>query len=76
MAIDEVQLLTRIRRIEDYLVQVGQQIGVPFDLGIPAGVPDEVVDMVRAGDKLRAIKRLTELQGIGLAEAKQIVDGL
>ena len=76
MALDEQQLLTRIRRIEDYLVQVGQQIGVPFDLGVPSGVPQEVVDMVRDGDKLRAIKLLTDTQGIGLAEAKRIVDGL
>jgi hypothetical protein len=76
MALDEPQLLTRIRRIEDYLVQVGQQIGVPFDLGIPAGVPQEVVDMVRDGDKMQAIIRLRELHGLGLTEAKQIVDGL
>ena len=34
------------------------------------------MDLVRDGDQLRAIKLLTEERGIGLREAKEIVDAL
>ena len=76
MALDEQRLLARIRRIEDYLAQVGQQIGVPFDQGSPADVPPEVHDYVRDGNRLMATKTLAEMRGLGLREAKEIVDGL
>jgi hypothetical protein len=76
MALDESQVLTRIRRIEDYLAQVGTQIGVPFELPGSSDVPPEVIDLVRDGDRLRAVKLLTEIRDIGLREAKDIVDAL
>jgi hypothetical protein len=75
MAIDEQALLARVRRIEDYLAQVGQQIGIPFEIPGASTVPPEVLEMVRNGDRLQAVVRLRE-QGLSLGEAKQIVDGL
>ncbi len=74
--LDEQRLLDRIRRIEDYLAQVGQQIGVPFDLVAGADVPPEVIDMVRDGSRLDAVRFLVRERGLGLREAKEIVDGL
>ena len=76
MALDEQRLLARVRRIEDYLAQVGQQIGIPFDLEAPDEVPAAVMDAVRDGDRLRAVKILSQERGLGLREAKEIVDRL
>ena len=40
------------------------------------GIPAEVVGLVAAGQKIRAIKRYRELTGVELKEAKIIVDSL
>lgn len=37
---------------------------------------DAVIDLARQGRKIDAIKLLREEQGLGLAEAKAVVDGL
>jgi hypothetical protein len=76
VSIDEQRLLQRLRRIEDYLAQVGQQIGVPFDLDQPDDIPPEVLEHVRNGDRLKAVVALREMRGLSLGEAKDIVDGL
>ena len=74
--VDEQRLLARVRRIEDYLTQVGQQIGVPFDSGGTPEVPSVVLDLVRDGNRLEAVRVLAQERGLGLREAKEIVDGL
>ena len=76
MALDEQRLLARIRRIEDYLAQAGQQIGIPFDVDGPGDIPPEVIEYVRNDNRLMAVKTLAEMRGLGLREAKEIVDGL
>ncbi len=72
---DEERLLQRVRRIEDYLAQVGQHIGIPFDIG-GSDLPPGVMDLVRDGNKLEAMRILAEERGLGLREARDIVDGL
>lgn len=37
---------------------------------------DQILDMVRRGDKIQAIKRMRELTGIGLAESKDAVEAI
>ncbi|MEM8660725.1 MAG: 50S ribosomal protein L7/L12 [Pseudomonadota bacterium] len=37
-------------------------------------LPVEVIDALKAGRKVDAIKRLRKLRGIGLTESKQLVD--
>jgi ribosomal protein L7/L12 len=39
-------------------------------------VPQEVVDLARAGDKMGALKRYRELTGLGFAEAQAAIAGL
>jgi hypothetical protein len=39
-------------------------------------VPPDVVDALRRGNKIEAIKRLREASGLGLAEAKGVLDRL
>ncbi|MGZ4672550.1 MAG: hypothetical protein ACXV98_07025 [Ilumatobacteraceae bacterium] len=46
---------------------------------VPAGqsrVPDEVVELARAGKTIQAISALRKLTGATVVEAKQIVDSL
>ncbi|HEX8206552.1 MAG TPA: hypothetical protein VF587_10885 [Solirubrobacteraceae bacterium] len=75
MAIEDDVLLARIRRIEDWLMQAGQKIGVPFEIPGEAMVPPEVLDMVRNGDRLQEVKRLAD-DGMPLGEAKRLVDSM
>ncbi|MEW5830782.1 MAG: PQQ-binding-like beta-propeller repeat protein [Chloroflexota bacterium] len=48
----------------------------PGETGLPkpAGVPDEIVQLIRAGNKLEAIKRYRELYDVSLARAKYAVE--
>ncbi len=39
-----------------------------------SGVPAEVVALAQGGKKIEAIKRYRELTGVGLREAKDVVD--
>jgi ribosomal protein L7/L12 len=41
-----------------------------------AGVPPEIVELVRAGKKLDAIKRYRELTGASGAQAQAVIDGV
>lgn len=40
------------------------------------GIPPDVIGLVMAGKKIRAIARYRELTGVGLKEAKVIIDSL
>lgn len=40
------------------------------------GIPADVIGLVVGGKKIRAIKRYRELTGVGLKEAKGIIDSL
>jgi len=40
------------------------------------GIPADVIGLVVAGQKIRAIRRYRELTGVELKEAKGIIDGL
>lgn len=44
--------------------------------GHAGGVPPEVYDLAASGKKIDAIKRLREITGLGLREAKEAVDAL
>jgi large subunit ribosomal protein L7/L12 len=79
----------RLRRLEDHAERVAQQLGVPFgdpsglgsgsaagSASAGSGVPPEVVALAQGGKKIEAIKRYRELTGVGLREAKDVVDGI
>lgn len=42
----------------------------------PSGPPQDIVDLVRSGNKIEAIKRHRQLYGSSLADAKQAIDSL
>jgi ribosomal protein L7/L12 len=76
-------LATRIADLERRvrLLEAGIGGGAP-DVAAPSFAPSgpdadpEVLDALRSGNTIGAIKRYRELTGLGLAEAKDAVEGL
>jgi large subunit ribosomal protein L7/L12 len=76
----------RLGQIEQQVRVLSEALGVPCptfasDVGDIAstqhgGVPAEVVSLARGGNPIAAIKLLREVTGLGLREAKEIVDSL
>ena len=80
----EAQLENAINRIEKRLDWIEENLGRVVELQyVPmgrseirpdaAGVPADVLELVRAGKKLDAIKRYHELAGLDLAHARQVI---
>ena len=65
----------RLAVIEEQLALVSRQLGLPFQ-PFSEGVPQEVIDMARSGDKLGAMKKYRELTQATFAEARDVVAGL
>jgi ribosomal protein L7/L12 len=65
----------RLRAIEAQLALLSEKAGVPYE-SPSAGVPGEVVELVRGGKTLEAIKRYRELTGAGSDEAREVVAGI
>jgi ribosomal protein L7/L12 len=69
----------RVAELEWALRGAGPQSEPPppaaYDASGPVVSP-EVLQLARAGKKIQAIKVLREQTGLGLAESKDIVDGL
>lgn len=55
---------------------VSESTGAGSGVRPSGGVPDDVVELARAGKTTQAISRLRHLTGASLLEAKRIVDGL
>lgn len=65
----------RLAAIEYNLKRVMGHLQIAWQEPPAASLPQEALDAMARGDKLRAIQVLTQKLGIGLAEAKSIVDG-
>jgi ribosomal protein L7/L12 len=65
----------RLAVIEEQLALVSRQLGLVFE-PFSTGVPQEVVDIARSGDKLGAMKRYRELTNATFDEARDAVVGL
>ncbi|HEX5714093.1 MAG TPA: hypothetical protein VFX85_12340 [Solirubrobacterales bacterium] len=69
------QIFERLRALEAQMARVSEAAGVPYEAP-GAGVPQEVIDLAEAGDRMGAIKKYRELTGAGLEEAQGKVAGL
>jgi ribosomal protein L7/L12 len=65
----------RLRAIEAQLSILSERAGVEY-VNPSADVPEEVVELVKAGETLKAIKRYRELTGASGSEAREIVMGV
>ncbi len=66
----------RLDHIEKQLEALFPDRYVSFAAATAAGMPPGVVELVRAGKTIAAIKEYRDATGAGLAEAKQAVETL
>jgi len=66
------EMFARFQRIERYLMLVGEKLGVAYEDG-SGGVPTDVVELARSGDRMAAVKRYRELTNAGAKEAQEVV---
>jgi len=70
-----IALETRIAEVEDRLKFLYTHMRIEYvkDSG---AANSQVIELVRSGKKIEAIKVYRETYGVGLAEAKKAVDGM
>ena len=70
----------RLDWIEEHLVLLAELQYVPMGRSNTrpdaSGVPADVLELVRAGKKIFAIKRYVELTGVDIAHARDAIDSL
>ena len=69
------QLRSRINELEDRLKFIYRRLGIEY--ADPNSAPElspQIQDALRRGNKIEAIKLYRELTGLGLAEAKSVID--
>jgi ribosomal protein L7/L12 len=72
----EVQLLrSRVNELEDRLKFLYRRLNIEYaDPNNDPALSPQVQEALRRGNKIEAIKIYRELTGVGLAEAKQVID--
>ena len=66
------QIFERLRALEAQMARVSDAAGVPYDAP-GAGVSQEVIDLVQAGDRMGAMKKYRELTGSGMEQAQEAI---
>lgn len=74
----EIQLLrSRVSELEDRLNFLYRRLNIEYtDPNSDPVLSPQVQDALRRGNKIEAIKIYRELTGVGLAEAKRVIDRL
>jgi ribosomal protein L7/L12 len=69
------QLRSRVNELEDRLKYLYQRLNIDYvDPGSDPVLSPQVQEALRRGNKIEAIKIYRELTGVGLAEAKDVID--
>ncbi len=66
------------KRIESKLNRIIEHLGVPepYIESINDELKDELIKLIEANKKVKAVKKLRDVTGMGLKEAKDYVDSL
>lgn len=72
----DAELRRQLDRIESMLRAIMNHLDVSFEEARRDGVSDGVRSLARRGRKIEAIKLYREETGLGLAEAKSVIDRL
>jgi ribosomal protein L7/L12 len=72
---DEVQITSRLAALERRVDAIMRHLGIA-EPTISTTASSRVQELARQGDKIQAIKAYREETGVGLAEAKAVVDRL
>jgi ribosomal protein L7/L12 len=72
----DIQLLkSRINELEDHVKFLYRRLNIEYaDPNSDPVLAPQIQDALRHGNKIEAIKIYRELTGVGLAEAKQVID--
>ena len=68
--------IERIRRLEDQVAALSRHAGIPWDDGSSTGIPQQSIELARAGKKIEAIKYYVQVSNVSLREAKDAIDKL
>jgi hypothetical protein len=71
--LSEAQLIDRVQRLESQLAAVYERLGMSYDDG-SGGVPADVVELARAGNRMRAAQVYSERCGCDFVEAQRVVN--
>ena len=72
---DIIALKLRVRDLEDRLKYLFSHLNITYVENIEAG-DAKIIEMLKKGNKIEAIKIYREILNVGLAEAKQAVEGM
>jgi ribosomal protein L7/L12 len=64
----------RVRELESKVAFLLEHLGLTYEPEPEDMVPPEIIDLVRQGNKIEAIRVLREAGQVDLREAKEIVD--
>jgi hypothetical protein len=68
-------ILQRLAAIESQLKVLSDQAGVAYTEPM-SEIPEDVLELARSGDKLKAAQRYRELTGVDGKEAMRVVGGI
>jgi ribosomal protein L7/L12 len=72
---DIIALKARIEELEDRLKFIYRRLNIEYmDNNSDPVLSPQIQDALRKGNKIEAIKIYREMTGVGLAEAKQVID--
>jgi hypothetical protein len=72
MTLSDAQIIERLERVEEQLRLLSAAAGIPF----AGGVPDEVMALARADERIKAALKLTEMTGMDFDAAQRVVNRL
>ena len=73
--IDLIQLRARVKELEERLEFIYKHLHIEYSDN-PDNKNAKVIGLLKAGNKIEAIKIYREIYNVGLAEAKQAVDNM
>ena len=69
------QLRSRVNELEDRMKFLYRRLNIDYvDPNSDPALSPQIQEALRRGNKIEAIKIYRELTGVGLAEAKQVID--
>jgi len=72
---DLIALKLRVRELEDRLKYLYAHLNITYVDSLETG-DAKIIEMLKKGSKIEAIKIYREMFNVGLAEAKQAVEGM
>lgn len=76
MPTDSERIAALERRVAELEANLQELAGAPMHRSGSGEHPGDMLEMIRSGQKINAIKRYCELYNVGLAEAKTAVETL